>query len=180
VQRILIIGSGGSGKSTLSATLGQRLALPVIHMDALYWQPGWQEPEKPDWQARVQVLCQGERWVMDGNYSGTLAQRLAACDTVILLDLPPLLCLWRALWRGFRYRGRVRPDMAEGCPEQLPDPAFLSWIWNYPKGSRPKVMELLDAHRQGRRIIRLRSRREVRQFLRELDWNPSATAEHNL
>ncbi|SDI63997.1 Adenylate kinase [Pseudomonas delhiensis] len=176
MQRILIIGSGGSGKSTLSAALGQRLALPVIHMDALYWQPGWVEPAKPDWQARVEALCLGERWVMDGNYSGTLAQRLAACDTVIFLDLPPLLCLWRALRRGFRYRGQVRPDMAEGCPEQLPDPAFLSWIWNYPTRSRPKVMALLDAHRQGRRIVHLRSRREVGEFLHTLGQTTDTTA----
>ncbi|CAD5107619.1 P-loop NTPase family protein [Zestomonas carbonaria] len=176
MKRILIIGPGGSGKSTLSAMLGRRLAIPVIHMDALYWRPGWVEPERPDWQACVEALCQREQWVMDGNYSGTLAQRLAACDTVIFLDLPRLLCLWGALWRGFRYRGRTRPDMAEGCPEQLPSLEFLGWIWNYPKRSRPKVLELLEAHGQGRRIIRLRSRREVRQFLLDVDKNAGTHA----
>ena len=169
MERILIIGSGGSGKSTLSAALGKQLGIPVIHLDALYWQPGWKEPGKPDWQARVQALCLGGRWVMDGNYSGTLAQRLAACDTVIFLDLPPLLCLWRAVWRGLRYRGRVRPDMASGCPEQLPDPSFLSWIWHYRERSRPKVMELLEAQRRDRRILHLRSRREVRRFLQVVE-----------
>ncbi len=169
VKKILVIGSGGSGKSTFSRVLGGQLGIPVIHMDALYWQPDWVEPEKPDWQARVEAFIQREQWVMDGNYSGTLAQRLAACDTAIFLDLPRLLCLSRAISRGFRYLGQTRPDMAEGCPEQLPSLEFLRWIWNYPERSRPRVVALLEAHRHERRIIFLRSRREVRQFLAELD-----------
>ncbi|HEX6591434.1 MAG TPA: hypothetical protein VF050_05510 [Moraxellaceae bacterium] len=168
MKRILIVGSGGSGKSTLSAQLGKRLGLPVIHMDAEYWQPGWVEPEKPDWQRRVDELCDGDAWVMDGNYSGTLASRLAVCDTVIFLDLPRLLCLWRVVSRGVRYFGVTRPDMAEGCPERWPDLVFLKWIWNYPERSRPKVLALLQEHAQGRQIIRLHSRREVQQFLEGL------------
>lgn len=165
MKRVLVIGSGGSGKSTFAAMLGKQRGIPVIHLDALYWQPGWVEPAKPDWQARVETLCQGEQWVMDGNYSGTLAGRLRACDTVVFLDMPRLLCLWRAVWRGLRYRGQVRPDMAEGCPEQWPSLEFLRWIWNYPEQSRPKVMALLETQGQGRHIVHLRSRREVRTFL---------------
>lgn len=165
MKRILVIGSGGSGKSTLSAALGQRLHIPVIHMDAMYWQHGWTEPARPEWQARVEAMCRQDSWIMDGNYSGTLAQRLAACDTVIFLDLPRLVCLWRALSRGFRYRGTVRPDMAEGCPEQLPSRDFLSWIWHYPERSRPKVTALLAAHQQNLRIVHLRSPGDVRRFL---------------
>lgn len=165
MKKILVVGSGGSGKSTFSAALGKQLDIPVIHMDALYWQPGWVEPPKPDWQARVEVLCQHEQWIMDGNYSGTLAPRLVACDTVIFLDMPRLLCLWRVLGRGIRYFGVTRPDMAEGCPEKMPDPTFLRWIWNYPERSLPKVLALIDQHAAGKRIIRLRSAAAVRGFL---------------
>ncbi|MDQ8035935.1 MAG: hypothetical protein REI12_00820 [Pedobacter sp.] len=164
MKKILVIGSGGSGKSTFSAQLGKQLHMPVIHLDAHYWQPGWVEPTKAQWLARVHELCQGEQWVMDGNYSGTLVPRLAACDTVIFLDLPRLLCLWRVLSRSLRYWGQTRPDMAEGCPEQF-SPEFWCWIWNYPRDSRPRALALIEKNAAGKHIIRLRSAQAVRQFL---------------
>jgi adenylate kinase family enzyme len=99
---------------------------------------------------------------MDGNYSGTLERRVAACDTVILLDVARTVCLW-----GVTHRGTTRPDMAAGCPEQL-TLEFVRWIWSYPSRSRPKVLAVLDAVPGDRRIVRLRSRREMARFLEEL------------
>lgn len=164
MRRILVIGSGGAGKSTLARRLGARLGLEVIHLDALYWQPGWVEPPEEVWRGRVGELLRRESWVMDGNYSGTLAPRLEACDTVVFLDLPRVVCVWGALRRAFKYRGQARPDMARGCPEQLSF-AFLRWIWNYPARSRPKVLRLLDERAAGKRVVRLRSRAEAEEFL---------------
>lgn len=164
MQRVLVIGSGGSGKTTLARRLGARLGLAVVHLDALYWRAGWVEPPREVWRERVAELARREAWVMDGNYSGTLEQRLAACDTVVFLDLPRTLCLWRVLKRGLTYHGRSRPDMAAGCPERL-TLDFLLWVWRYPARSRPKVLRLLAAHAEGRRVVRLRSRAEVEEFL---------------
>ncbi len=73
---------------------------------------------------------------MDGNYGGTLARRLAACDTVVFLDMPRLLCLLRVVRCFLRYRGRSRPGMAAGCHEQLTW-SFLCWIWQYPRRRWP-------------------------------------------
>lgn len=167
MRRILVIGSGGSGKTTLARRLGARLGLEVVHLDALYWQAGWVEPPPEVWRERVTELALRGSWVMDGNYSGTLEQRLAACDTVVFLDLPRTLCLWRVLKRSFTYRGRSRPDMAAGCPEQL-TLDFLLWVWRYPARSRPKVLRLLAAYAEGRRVVCLRSRAEVEEFLARL------------
>lgn len=167
MQRILVIGSPGAGKSRLARRLGDRLGLPVIHLDAHYWQPGWVEPAPGQWHAQVQALLAHPAWVMDGNYSGTLPQRLQACDTVVFLDVPRWRCLWQVLWRWCRQRGRVRVDMAPGCPEKL-DLEFVGFVLGYPRRSRPRVLALLEQAAGRVAVHRLRSRRQVRAFLSAL------------
>lgn len=167
MQRVLVIGSGGAGKSTVSAQIGSRLGLPVIHLDACYWKPGWVEPSAEEWEGTVRRLLRQETWVMDGNYGGTLDLRLAAADTVVFLDLPRLLCLWRVVRRRVHHRRRTRPDMTPGCPERL-NRGFLEWIWTYPRTRRPAVLARLQAVAHDKRIVVLRSRNEVRRFLGSL------------
>lgn len=163
MKKILVIGSGGSGKSTFATRLGELLGIKVIHLDQLHWLPGWVEPSKSDWAAKVETLINGDAWVMDGNYSGTLERRLAACDTVVFLDLPPLVCLWRVLKRLARYRNRSRPDMAEGCRERF-DLKFLLWVWSYRRTTRPKIVKLLNQY-EGKNVVWLRSAAEVNRYL---------------
>jgi len=165
MKKIVVIGSGGAGKSTFSRRLGLRLGIEVIHLDRLYWKPGWTETPAAEWEDLVRgVIASRDAWIVDGNYSGTLGTRIQASDTIIFLDLPRMLCLWRVVKRAFKYHGITRPDIADGCTERI-DLAFLKWVWRYPQRSRPKVLALLDAHRQQRTIIRLRSPVEVEQFL---------------
>ena len=164
MQRVLVLGSGGAGKSTFSAQLARVTQLPLLHLDALYWKPGWVESSKNEWAATVAELVRGERWIMDGNYGGTLAERIEACDTVIFLDMPRHVCLWRVLKRFVRYRGRTRPDMREGCNEQLTF-EFLVWIWNYPKARRPAVLQRMRTLTALQRGVRLRSPGDIAKFL---------------
>lgn len=164
MQRVLIIGSGGSGKSTLSKRLGRLLGLPVVHLDMLYWSAGWIEPDKAQWAETVRKVIGEKAWILDGNYSGTLAERIEACDTVIFLDLSRFVCLWRVLARVARHRGRSRPDMADGCPERL-GITFLLWIWNYPNRTRRKVLALLETHRKTKNVVHLRNRKDVERFV---------------
>jgi adenylate kinase family enzyme len=166
VQRIAIIGPGGAGKSTLARALGAKLDLPVIHLDRLFWLPGWVEPDREEWAALNRELVQGDRWIIDGNYGGTMEIRLAAADTVVFLDLPPLLCMWRTIRR--RRRGAHRPDLPdylderEGVRDEL---RFLAWIWNYRRTRRPTVQERIARHGAGKAVHVLRSRGDVRRFL---------------
>lgn len=171
MKRVLVIGSGGAGKSTLARRLGEALQLEVIHLDVCYWQPGWIEPPKAAWLATVTQLVQRESWIIDGNYSGTLALRLAACDTVIFLDLPPWLCVWRVLKRAVRYRQHSRPDMAAGCPEHI-NGKFLLWVWRYRRDTRPKIVELIEQQRARCQVVWLRSTGEVEEFLARFKANP--------
>jgi adenylate kinase family enzyme len=164
MRKVLVIGPGGAGKSTFAKQLGERLNLEVLHLDKLYWQPGWTEMPKPEWRKTVEELLKRDEWIMDGNYSGTLDLRFKACDTVVFMDMPRRVCLRRALKRAVMYRKRVRPDMAEGCPERL-TLEFILWIWNYPRRTRPKVVKLLESSRKEKRIVWLRSQADVKRFL---------------
>jgi adenylate kinase family enzyme len=164
MRRVLVIGSGGSGKSTLAARLARLTGLPLVQLDALYWKAGWVAPEQEEWLRIVDGILDQECWLIDGNYSGTLDRRLDACDTVIFLDRPRLLCLARVLWRRIKYHGRSRPGVAAGCVEQI-SPEFLAWIWTYPSRRKPKVLARLAALRPEQTAIVLATQREIEAFL---------------
>jgi len=168
MQRISIIGSGGSGKSTLAKQLGEKLDIPVHHLDALFWQPGWKETEREDWADIQKSLCKDESWIMDGNYGGTIDIRLEASDTIILLDLNRFLCIYRAISRWYKYRNKTRPDMAQGCDEKI-DLEFLKWIFNYPKYSRPKILQKFSQLDDKTNLIILNTPKKVETFLKNID-----------
>ncbi len=163
MRKVLVIGSGGAGKSTLANQLGELLNIEVLHLDKLYWRPRWIETPKPEWRKTVEELLARDAWIMDGNYSGTLDIRFEACDTVIFLDMPRTLCLRRVLKRLMMYRNKHRPDMAEGCPEKF-NLEFIVWVWNYPRRSRPKIIRILESNPAGKNIVWLRSQADVKRF----------------
>lgn len=136
VSKVLVIGPGGAGKSTLARRLGEVLDLEVIHLDQFYWGAGWIEPAKEEWEKTVQRLVERDSWVMDGNYGGTMDPRFAAADAVIFLDFPRNVSIRRVLSCGLRYAGKSRPDMAPGCPERVTF-GFLKYLWRYPT-ERPR------------------------------------------
>jgi adenylate kinase family enzyme len=164
-RRVLVIGSGGSGKTTFARRLGERTGLPVIHLDSHYWSAGWTPTPKEQWTARVDEMLAAERWIMDGNYGGTMERRLAAADTVIFLDLPRMVCLWRVIRRRLQAAGNNRHELPEGCPDRL-SLEFLSWIWTYPTRRRPGILRRLEALPPDKRAVVLRSQAEVDEFLR--------------
>ena len=164
MRKVLVIGAGGSGKSTFARRIGQLLNIEVIHLDTHYWNPGWVETPKPDWQKTVEELLRRDSWIIDGNYSGTLDLRLKACDTVIFLDMARPICLWRVLKRLVLYRNTVRPDMAVGCHEKF-NLRFMHWVWNYPKRTRPKVVKMLREGAGNKKVVWLRTQSEVEEFL---------------
>lgn len=167
MKRVLIIGSSGAGKSTFAGKLGEKTKIEVVHLDKIHWRPNWVEPSKDEWRAIVAEAIKRDSWIMDGNYSGTIEMRVASCDTVIFLDMPRLVCIYRILKRVAKYYGKNRPDMAEGCREQF-DWKFLVWVWNYPNRSKPKIEKILDEHQDEKTIVRLKSKQAVENFLTNL------------
>lgn len=166
MKKIIVIGSGGAGKSAFSRRLGNALNVEVIHLDKLYWKPNWEKTPKDEWARIVEELLAGESWVMDGNFGGTREMRMRACDTVVFLDIPRRICLYRILKRAVVYSGKTRPDMAEGCNERF-DWEFVQWVWNYPNRARPRIQSLLERFAD-KNIVVLRSTREFDNFLQSL------------
>ena len=166
MERIIIIGCGGAGKSTLARKLGEVLDLPVVHLDKLFWKPGWVEMEREEFDALLQVELQKEKWIMDGNFNRTMPERMKRCDTIIYLDFSRCACLLGVLKRVITTYGKVRPDMGEGCPERI-DLEFLKWVWNFNKNKRESYYKLLNEAENVETIV-LKNRRAVKLFLKSL------------
>lgn len=164
MQRVLVVGSGGAGKSTFSDELGTRTGLPVVHLDRHFWKPGWVPTPRDDWRARQEVFVAADAWILDGNYSGTLDVRLARADTIVLLDMGRFRCLWRVVKRTIRNWGRA--VTAPGCPDRF-ELEFTRWVWAYPARSRPRILDAVDHCTREVDFVRLRTPQQVRQFLHD-------------
>lgn len=164
VQRIIVIGCCGAGKSTVAREVAERLALPLHHLDRLFWLPNWEERDREAFTRDQEAILREPAWIIDGNYGSTMGLRLAACDTVIYLDLPLHVCLWRVLKRSLARN--PRPDMAEGCVERI-DWEFYRYVLRFPREHRPST-EILLAPATHCTIHRLRNRKEIQTFLSAL------------
>jgi len=104
VQRVLLLGSPGAGKSSLSLVLAAELDLPLYHLDDLYWGQGWSRPNSEDWDNLYKAIVDKESWIIDGNYQSSVPDRLKRAQAVILVTAPVVVCLWRAIRRAMRIR----------------------------------------------------------------------------
>ena len=164
MQRIIVIGNCGSGKSTLSVALGEKLGLPVVHLDKLWWYGSWQQRTREEFDELLDEELQKEKWIIDGNFSRTLPRRLEHCDTVIWLDLPVLVCLWGVTKRVLQNHGKSRPDMGGDCPERFDQRKIELYkaIIGFNRRNKKNYEKLLAD--SGVKVYRLKSRRQIRAF----------------
>jgi len=167
MKRIMIIGSGGSGKSTLARQLHELTALPLHYLDTYFWLPNWVEIDKVKWQSINRDLVAQEEWIMDGNYGSSMKMRLERADTIIFLDRPAWIKIWRIIKRYFKYRNTTREDMTEGNMERL-DFVFLRYIFFYNITRRPGILEKLKNLPNDKQVYILKTDKMVAEFLKEI------------
>ncbi|WP_428428478.1 AAA family ATPase [Pararhizobium sp.] len=168
-RRILVIGCSGGGKSTLSRELSAKLNLPYVSMDRdFFWLPGWVKRPKAEERALIAATVAQDRWILDGSGPSTFDLRFPRTDMVIWVRLPRRICLWGLVCRVASSFGRVRPDMAPGCPEQLPDREFISYIWNFERRVSPVIVQMLDRYAPEMPVLTLKSRRDIRALSQSL------------
>lgn len=162
MQKVIVIGCPGSGKSTFSKALHKITGIPLFHLDLLYWNADQTTVDKSVFLKRLSETLQKGSWIIDGNYASTMELRMQACDTVIFLDYPQDLCL-----EGIRQRkGKPRSDMPWIEPDK-DDAEFIEFIKNYNTQSRPQVLQLLEKYAD-RNIFVFHSRTEADAFLAQI------------
>ena len=161
MNKAIIIGCPGSGKSTFSRALHEKTKLPLYHLDMLYWNSDRTTVSKEVFRERLQSVLVLDKWIIDGNYGSTIEMRLKECDTVFFLDYPLEVCI-----DGVRQRkGTVRTDMP--WVETEDDEEFLQFIRDFESQSRPKIIELLNEYKD-KNIVIFKSREDADKFLKEL------------
>lgn len=176
MNKIAVIGCGGSGKSTFSRKLSEILNIPVYHLDRLNWKPGWVPTPKNEWNDLIGNLVSKKEWIIDGNYGSTLDIRFKNADTIIFLNMPTYLCIYRIVKRRFMYHGKSRPDMNEGCSERL-NLNFIKWVWGYNKHQKPKILNKLKELSTEKQITIFNNSSEVAKFIYDLKTSEISTKE---
>jgi adenylate kinase family enzyme len=165
MKRILIIGSSGAGKSTFAKRLHKVLGINIIHLDQHYWKPNWTKTENEEWQKKVENMMKAEQWIMDGNYRSTMELRLSQADTIIWLDLSPIVCLWRILKRRQKDN---RVDELDNCRERVSFNLAKWVLWKFPRDNRKDILKLVEVYKSKKEIHVLKSNKDVESFFSKL------------
>ncbi|WP_456271927.1 topology modulation protein [Bacillus sp. AK031] len=173
MKRIMVIGiSAGVGKSTFARKLGELLDIEVTHLDALFWKPGWVEATLEEFsEPQRKIVKKQQHWIIEGNYSSTFDIRMENADTIIYLELPLYVCLYRVLKRWITNLGNNRPDMGEGCPEKM-EWSFLKFIITTYHSRKRKMDERIkrfQAKGHEKKVFKLKNKKEIAGFLESLE-----------
>ncbi|MBQ2734316.1 MAG: adenylate kinase [Clostridia bacterium] len=161
MQKVMIIGCPGSGKSTFARALQAATGLPLYYLDMLYWNADKTTVSKEVFRGRLREILDTDAWILDGNHGSTMEMRLEKCDTVFFLDFPVAVCLG-----GIQARfGKPRADMPWVETEE--DAEFLNFIKAFEAESKPKILTLLAQHPE-KQVITFRSREESATYLQSL------------
>lgn len=164
-KRIILVGSGGSGKSWLAKQLANITGYKMIHLDCEFWQPNWTKTPKEEWIEKQKGFIKGEKWIIDGNYNSSMELRFAAADLVIFLDINRFICMWSAYKRHGKKRSDLPYYLEEKMNYEFID--FLKYIWTFKKTGKKRKLDLHEKYPESEFLV-LKSRRMVREFLKSI------------
>lgn len=167
MNRILIIGNAGSGKTTFAKALAEKTQLPLIHLDKLFWCGEWEHLSRDEFDAVLQVELEKNEWIIDGNFGRTLPHRLKYCDTVFYFDLPTITCLWGSTVRVIKNYGKTRDDMGGNCPEYFDKQkvSLYKAIFSFKRNHRKKYRKFLGEQKD-KNIVIFKSRKQAMLYLK--------------
>ncbi len=168
-QRIIILGAGGSGKSTIAKMLAKKTQIPVYHLDKEYWLPNWTRPTDDAWQEKLQHLLTNESWIMDGNYIDSLPSRLEKADLVIMLDININICKWSIFFRTLKNYFSSRKDLCSKCSDRFNKRylAFIKWVKVFKKDYYPNLINMC-LKSKGVDIKIFRTRKSAKAFINNI------------
>ena len=172
-RRIVVVGVTGSGKTTLARELSDRLGLPHVELDALYWEPNWTPAPAETFRARVAEALQGGAWVADGNYGIARDIVWARADTLVWLDYGLPVILWQLTRRMWR-RVFSHEELWNGNRERLGDHFFSRdslylWVFKtYWRRKREIPMLLEFPENKHLKVFHFKSPRELEEWLNSM------------
>lgn len=168
-MKIAIIGNCGSGKSPLGLALHTLLEVPLYHLDQYFWNPGWQEPDRAEFEKIHNTLCDQSAWIIEGMAIRFFEYRIQRADVVIFIDVPTYVCLYRVGKRAYTHCGKVYFSSAKYCPERYPDLTFLKFIGNFNRRKKPAIMELLNKYCDQKRIFIVKNKVEINELIKKFE-----------
>ncbi|KPB05847.1 topology modulation protein [Bacillus sp. CHD6a] len=177
MQRIMVIGvSAGAGKSTFASRLGKALNKNVFNLDAFFWKPGWVQASMEEFtQLQQEMIKNNSTWIVEGNYTATFDLRAEKADTIIYLELPLRVCLYRVIKRWLTNLGKRRPDLGGGCTERM-EWGFLKFIITTYRERKKTMKSRLDYYQEDKLVVRLRGKRAIEYFLQGVERQKSSSA----
>ncbi len=162
MNKVIVIGCPGSGKTTFAEKLQKRTGLPLYYLDAIWHKPDKTHISREEFDQRISEIFATSEWIIDGNYNRTIEMRLQLCDTVFLFDLPTEVCLQGATER----LGKGRYDLP--WTEKDLDPEFEGFIKDFAKKSLPRIYELIEKYKEEKQVIIFKSRKDADEYLKRI------------
>ena len=162
MNKVIVIGCPGSGKTTFAEKLHEYTGLPLYYLDAIWHKPDKTHISREDFDKRISEIFNEDKWIIDGNYKRTIEMRLKECDTVFLFDLPTEVCLQGATERI----GKCRYDLP--WIETELDPEFKRFIEGFPKDTLPYIYDLLEKYKDKKQVVIFKSRKEADEYINKL------------
>ncbi|GAA0256069.1 AAA family ATPase [Methylorubrum aminovorans] len=166
MKRINILGNSGSGKSTLARMIGERLQIPVVYLDKMFWEPDWQEADTRVFRQRVARAVSGDAWVCEGNYATkTFDLRIPQADLNVWLDTPRMICATRVILRSMGIKDR--PDLPAGCKEGnfRNTLELVRDVWRFEATRRSRVDAELARWAKAETVLHLKEPDQIAKFL---------------
>lgn len=160
-RKIAIIGISGSGKSTISRVIVEKMGLPLFHMDQLFWKGKWEAIPEADYLREHENLVQKDTWIIEGWLDKKMASRLRAADLILYLDYSGLRCAWQVILRWLKHRKESRPELPKEALEHFsPSRVWLALT----RGERKDIEETI-ALSQPANLKRFRSPMQLKEYL---------------